>query len=64
MADGGFSTARLERMRDVLAGHVGPGRMPGLVTLLERHGDVHVGGDLKVAWFKDPDGNILSIQSA
>lgn len=24
-------------------------------------GDVHVAGDLKVAWFKDPDGNILAI---
>lgn len=24
-------------------------------------GDVHVAGDVKVAWFKDPDGNILSI---
>ena len=27
-----------------------------------RHeGDVHVAGGTKVAWFKDPDGNILSI---
>jgi catechol 2,3-dioxygenase-like lactoylglutathione lyase family enzyme len=27
-----------------------------------RHeGDVHVSGDIKVAWFKDPDGNILSV---
>ena len=26
-------------------------------------GDVHVGGDMKVAWFKDPDGNILSLAS-
>ena len=24
-------------------------------------GDVHVSGDIKVAWFKDPDGNILSV---
>ena len=24
-------------------------------------GDVHVMGDLKAAWFKDPDGNILNI---
>ncbi len=31
--------------------------MPGLTL----KGDVHSGGDLKVAWFKDPDGNILSI---
>jgi catechol 2,3-dioxygenase-like lactoylglutathione lyase family enzyme len=27
----------------------------------KREGDVHVAGDLKVAWFKDPDGNILSV---
>ena len=31
--------------------------MPGMT----REGDVHVGGDMKVAWFKDPDGNILNI---
>ena len=24
-------------------------------------GDVHEGGDMKVAWFKDPDGNILNL---
>jgi catechol 2,3-dioxygenase-like lactoylglutathione lyase family enzyme len=28
-----------------------------------REGDVHVSGDIKVAWFKDPDGNILSIMN-
>jgi len=26
-----------------------------------REGDVHVAGKTKVAWFKDPDGNILSL---
>jgi catechol 2,3-dioxygenase-like lactoylglutathione lyase family enzyme len=26
-------------------------------------GDVHVDGDMKVAWFKDPDGNILNLYS-
>jgi len=31
--------------------------MPGMV----RKGDVHVAGDHKAAWFKDPDGNILSV---
>ncbi len=30
---------------------------------LKRQGDVHIGGDMKVAWFKDPDGNILNIVS-
>jgi len=33
--------------------------MPGL----ELQGDVHVGDHMKVAWFKDPDGNILNIVS-
>jgi catechol 2,3-dioxygenase-like lactoylglutathione lyase family enzyme len=28
-----------------------------------RNGDVHVCGKMKVAWFKDPDGNILNIAS-
>ena len=31
--------------------------MPGLT----REGDVHVGDDMKVAWFRDPDGNILNL---
>jgi catechol 2,3-dioxygenase-like lactoylglutathione lyase family enzyme len=26
-----------------------------------REGDVHISGDTRVAWFKDPDGNILSV---
>jgi catechol 2,3-dioxygenase-like lactoylglutathione lyase family enzyme len=28
-----------------------------------RKGDVHVSGDRKAAWLKDPDGNILAIVS-
>jgi catechol 2,3-dioxygenase-like lactoylglutathione lyase family enzyme len=28
-----------------------------------RKGDVHVFGDLKAAWFKDPDGNILALMN-
>jgi catechol 2,3-dioxygenase-like lactoylglutathione lyase family enzyme len=28
-----------------------------------RTGDVHVGGGIRAAWFKDPDGNILAIVS-
>ncbi|HJU34935.1 MAG TPA: VOC family protein [Nitrososphaera sp.] len=26
-----------------------------------REGDIHVSGNMKVAWFKDPDGNILNV---
>ena len=33
--------------------------MPGLT----RQGDIHVMGDFKAAWFKDPDGNILHINN-
>ena len=33
--------------------------LPGMT----RKGDVHVGGPMKVAWFKDPGGNILSVQN-
>ena len=28
---------------------------------MKREGDVHVSGDMRVAWFKDPDGNILNL---
>ncbi|RWB52410.1 VOC family protein [Mesorhizobium sp.] len=31
--------------------------MPGLSL----EGDIHVGHGMKVAWFKDPDGNILNL---
>ena len=33
--------------------------MPGMT----RDGDIHRCGDRRVAWFKDPDGNILSLVS-
>ena len=33
--------------------------MPGL----RLEGDVHVGDGMRVAWFKDPDGNILNLVS-
>ena len=39
---GGLSPARLSRMHDVMASHVAGGRMPGLVTLISRHGETHV----------------------
>jgi extradiol dioxygenase family protein len=30
---------------------------------MTRKGDVHVSGEMKAAWFKDPDGNILALVS-
>jgi catechol 2,3-dioxygenase-like lactoylglutathione lyase family enzyme len=30
---------------------------------MKREGDVHVGGHMRAAWFKDPDGNILALVS-
>lgn len=31
--------------------------MPGMTL----DGDIHKGGDMRIAWFKDPDGNILNL---
>jgi CubicO group peptidase (beta-lactamase class C family) len=39
---GGYSQLRLERMHDVMAGHVERGTVPGIVTLVSRRGEVHV----------------------
>lgn len=33
--------------------------LPGMI----RQGDVHVMGDFKAAWFKDPDGNLISLMN-
>lgn len=33
--------------------------MPGMT----REGDIYRAGDMKVVWFKDPAGNILSVQN-
>ena len=30
---------------------------------MTRQGDVHIGGNMKVAWFKDLDGNLLNLAS-
>jgi CubicO group peptidase (beta-lactamase class C family) len=42
MSRAGLSKARLERMHDVMAGHVERGVAPGLVTAVSRRGEVHV----------------------
>ncbi|WP_250031139.1 serine hydrolase domain-containing protein [Paractinoplanes maris] len=42
MSTGGFSPARLARVRRLLDRHVGTGLVPGLVVALARHGEVHV----------------------
>lgn len=31
---------------------------------MRREGDVHIAGDMKIIWIKDPDGNILNINGA
>jgi hypothetical protein len=54
-----------EDIADIVRGLKGKGvsfehyDMPGI----NREGDLHIVGDMKVAWFKDPDGNILNIAS-
>ena len=42
MSTAGFSKARLAQMRQVLSGYVERQDMPGLVTLVSRHDEVHV----------------------
>jgi CubicO group peptidase (beta-lactamase class C family) len=42
MATGGLSRVRLGRVHDVMAGHVGRGGVPGIVTLIGRRGEVYV----------------------
>src|SRR5919204_2792498 len=42
MSSAGLSRARLGRMREVMAGYVERGEVPGLVTLVSRRGEVHV----------------------
>lgn len=42
MGGGGWSEARLARMRDVLYSHVVRGEVPGLVALVSRRGEVRV----------------------
>ena len=42
MSTGGLSRVRLGRVRDVMAGHVERGDVPGVVTLVSRHGETHV----------------------
>ena len=50
------SIVRTLKRADVVFEHYD---LPGL----SREGDIHVAGDFKAAWFKDPDGNILHIHS-
>ncbi len=38
----GLSKTRMQRMHDVMAGHVDDGSMPGLVSLVSRRGEVFV----------------------
>jgi hypothetical protein len=42
MRPGGWSKARLSRMRDVMSDHVARGALPGLVALVSRRGETHV----------------------
>ena len=42
MTTAGLSKSGLERMRQVLAGHIERSAMPGLVALVSHHDDVHV----------------------
>ena len=42
MSATGLSRSRLGRMRDIMAGYVERGQVPGVVTLVHRRGETHV----------------------
>src|SRR3989442_13490181 len=42
VTDGGFSSKRLARVRELLERHVDSGFVPGVVAVLARHGEVQV----------------------
>ncbi|QBD76628.1 class A beta-lactamase-related serine hydrolase [Ktedonosporobacter rubrisoli] len=42
MNAGGLSKARLTRMHNIMAGYVERGQVPGLITLVSRHGELHL----------------------
>src|SRR5690242_462275 len=42
MKTGGLSRARLLRLHESMAGYVERGEVPGIVTLMSQHGEVHV----------------------
>jgi CubicO group peptidase (beta-lactamase class C family) len=55
MRAGALSKARLDRMHEVMAGHVERGELPGLVSLISRQGEVHVDAiGMKALGGKDP----------
>src|SRR5690349_17942120 len=42
MKTGGLSQERLERLRRVMTDYVERGEVPGMITLVSRHGELHV----------------------
>lgn len=54
LGDGFDEAVRLLQAKTVAFEHYD---LPGM----SRDGDVHIAGGMKVVWFKDPDGNILSL---
>jgi CubicO group peptidase (beta-lactamase class C family) len=54
MSRGGLSEARLARMHDVMAGYPDRGQVPGLITLVSRHGETHLDAIGKKALGGDP----------
>jgi CubicO group peptidase (beta-lactamase class C family) len=42
VTSGGFSSKRLTRVRDVLSLHLDAGYVPGAVSVVARHGEVHI----------------------
>ena len=65
MSVGGLSKGRLGRLRDVMAGHVERGEVPGLVTRRDNVagsvGQFGWDGGLGTSWRSDPPEDMVSL---
>ena len=52
-----------DEIEDIVAGLSARGVTFEHYAGMELRGDIHVAGDFKMVWFKDPDGNILHLNS-
>ena len=52
-----------EEIDDIVADLKGKGVSFEHYEGMERDGDIHLAGDFKMVWFKDPDGNILHLNN-
>ncbi|MFI7213278.1 serine hydrolase domain-containing protein [Micromonospora maritima] len=63
MTGGGLSSRRLVRLRDLLDRHVDTGFVPGVVTVIARHGHVHVEAVGRLAFEGPGSGTPMAVDT-